>query len=468
MRIRLSLIALALALPAAARGAPVFTQQACPAAAAQATVPITCGSVSVPENRKNPASRNINIAVIIAHTQIQPAARSPVVLAGGGPEGAIDADIAALRAPGAAALLANRDLIAFDYRGIGYSTPNLTCPANAQGQVNVPVCVAHLRNAGADLSGYTTRDVAADLHDIREALHLAPVNVWGTSYGSKVALTWDRYFPADIRSMILDGPNPLQTRESASLLVERTLAIYGLMAACAANPGCDTAFPRLTERFRAAIPRINAHPLTIDGSATTGDQLVLALWQAQTNIAALPLLPALMDQVARGTLTTLSSLGGATADNNAAAVAAQTLLACNASLYPPDRAGVAALLGTDPLITALVRQQDFAFVDICRSWPFKPLTSEDILPLTSRTPTLIFSGQYDPTLPLPEAQRAARTLSESRIVNFPGYAHVALGNGACPVAIAQQLFETLEPSKVDVSCTRSLAQPGWLTTPPAN
>jgi len=188
------------------------------------------------------------------------------MLLGGGPSGFLDSIIAALSSPSAVDFLGDRDVIAFDYRGFGHSTPNLTCPADAQGQTDVPACIAALEQGGADLSGYTTREVAADVDAIRQALDLRPLNLWGTSYGSRVALAVDRDFPKDVRSMILDGPLPLQTRQTAGFVLERAAAVGTLIAGCEADPACGSAFPGLHGRYEQAILRLNASPLAVDGA----------------------------------------------------------------------------------------------------------------------------------------------------------------------------------------------------------
>lgn len=466
MTLRLALCAAAIAMPLHARAAtPVFTPGVCPAAAMQAVVPITCGTVAVPENRANPAGRSINIAVMIARTPVRPRAPDPIVIAAGGPDAEIDTAIALLSMPGAAGLLGNRNLIVFDYRGFGYSTPNLTCAANAKGHIDVPDCIAHLRRTGADLAGYTTRQVTADLHDIRLALHLPAMNVWGTSYGTRVAMTLDRDYPADLRSMILDGPFPLQATRGAREVVETASGVVRLTEACGANHACGHAFPDLARRYDAAIPRIDRRPLTVDGVPQTGDQLLDQLVGAQSSIADLPLLPAVMDEVVKGTLTTLAPLGLSAAQESVSPPPAQTLLLCNSAYYSPDGAALSALLGTDPIVTGFARAT-LAWRKGCREWPFIQRRAGELRPLRSATPALIFSGQYDPSQGWPEAVRTAATLSDARITEFPGYAHVALGNGPCPVVIAQEFLASLTPKTVDASCTRSLPQPAWVTILP--
>ena len=68
-------------------------------------------------------------------------------------------------------------------------------------------CADELR-AVADLDAYHTAAIAADVEDLRRALGYEELNLWGTSYGTWVALAAMRDHPEGIRSVILDAPLP--------------------------------------------------------------------------------------------------------------------------------------------------------------------------------------------------------------------------------------------------------------------
>ena len=66
-------------------------------------------------------------------------------------------------------------------------------------------CRARVEKEGHDPLSYTSRDSATDLHDLMSALKLQQWNVYGLSYGTRLALTYARDYPHDLRSLILDS-----------------------------------------------------------------------------------------------------------------------------------------------------------------------------------------------------------------------------------------------------------------------
>jgi pimeloyl-ACP methyl ester carboxylesterase len=77
-------------------------------------------------------------------------------------------------------------------------------------------CRDRLIQEGIDLSAYNSAASAADVNDLRIALGYDQVNLYGVSYGSRLALTVMRDYPGILRSVILDSTYP---PEAISILV---------------------------------------------------------------------------------------------------------------------------------------------------------------------------------------------------------------------------------------------------------
>ena len=60
----------------------------------------------------------------------------------------------------------------------------------------------------ADLMAYNTASNAADINDLRLALGYDQVNLWGGSYGTRLALGVMRDYPEGLRSVVLDSVYP--------------------------------------------------------------------------------------------------------------------------------------------------------------------------------------------------------------------------------------------------------------------
>jgi pimeloyl-ACP methyl ester carboxylesterase len=98
----------------------------------------------------------------------------------------------------------------------GYSTPGH--PANQPGslvqrvQDEVAVATAagaHFTNLGIDLSGYTIKELAADVNDLRTALNYDRVTLIGHSFGGQWAFATIRLFPQIVARAIIAGVEPL-------------------------------------------------------------------------------------------------------------------------------------------------------------------------------------------------------------------------------------------------------------------
>ena len=160
----------------------------------------------------------------------------------------------------------HRDLVFIDLRGTGKSAP-LTCPelakpdaagafdADLLSVAAVRACRARLEGS-ADLTRYTTEIAVDDLEEVRQALGYGPINLYGTSYGSRVAQVYMRRHPASLRAVTMKGIVP------PSMAMPETHARAGddawkaLVARCHQDASCTTAFPTLDADFQALLGRL--------------------------------------------------------------------------------------------------------------------------------------------------------------------------------------------------------------------
>ena len=88
----------------------------------------TCGTLSVLEDHQQPGGRRIKLAVAILKSTADHPAPDPVVFLQGGPGISVLTNKPELNIPYFYALLASRDVILLEQRGIGLSEPSLDCP----------------------------------------------------------------------------------------------------------------------------------------------------------------------------------------------------------------------------------------------------------------------------------------------------------------------------------------------------
>ncbi len=210
---------------------------------------VQCGTLEVPENRERPQGRRLSIFVAVLPANTLTPKPDPVVLLAGGPGQA-----ASTLGPFALQLTAirrTRDIVLIDQRGTGRSSP-LDCAAFAPDEHAefdtdpVPkslLCELQLAGRDIDASQYTTSAWVADLDQMREALGYRQLNLWGGSYGTRVAQEYLRRHPDRVRSVVLDGVAPPSLRISFDVWRTRDDALDGVIAACRSSPPCAKAHP---------------------------------------------------------------------------------------------------------------------------------------------------------------------------------------------------------------------------------
>src|SRR5690606_8977113 len=174
-------------------------------------------------------------------------------------------------------------------------------------------CYRRLVATGIDLTQYNSAESAADINDLRLALGYNQVNLYGVSYGSRLALTAMRDYPHAVRSAILDSAVPLEVDMFATLYTHRARAVNLLFSHCAADAHCAAAFPDLENRFYALVDRLDAEPLTVqlqyrgDGQlydvAVDGDSLINILHWALYSSETIPYLPRYIAELESGIVT---------------------------------------------------------------------------------------------------------------------------------------------------------------------
>ena len=463
--------------------------------------PVTCGYLTVPEDRGKPDGRTIRLAVAIFKAANAAPGEPPLVWLEGGPGGASIEPMAKVLTgpegrivlPGRS-LVADRDLVLFDQRGTGFSQPSLACPdlapfanpaadpapsraAALAAQVTaVLACRDRLAAEGVDLAAYTSVENAADVNDLRVALGYDRVNLYGVSYGTRLALTVMRDFPQTVRSAVLDSAVPLQADLYADAFTSAQRAFDLLFRGCAADAACARAYPDLDAVFYALIARLNAdpvqttsrNPLTREESPAiiTGDSMAVAMFELLYYTPVLPLAPALIYNIRDGNLDTFMLLLSQIAENSQISHAMHYSVQCGEEAPFNSPAEVAA--GRQAARPELAQALGAVFGDqtatVCGAWPARPPNPVETAPAQSAVPTLVLSGSNDPITPPAYAELAAATLPNSYVFTFPAVGHGALLSlQTCPYDITWAFWKN-PTARPDGGCTATMKTPVWLVT----
>jgi pimeloyl-ACP methyl ester carboxylesterase len=455
---------------------------------------VECGWLEVPEDRDNPTEGTIRIHVAVFESDSSNAAPDPVVFLQGGPGGDTLELIPLVFEDRFAHLLADRDVILFDQRGTGYSEPSLACPELRELTFEyieredvsadeflelqletIEACRDRLIEEGADLDAYTSANNAADLADLRGALGIETWNLYGISYGTRLALTAMRDHPEGIRSVVLDSvyPPDVDIISDAPSNLDRSLR--ELFDGCAADPDCSAAYPDLEASFYQLLENLDAQPIRAEVTdAYTGDvydavfddaSLGSIVFQSLYSADAIEVLPLMIDNLPSGDTYELSVLASSFLVNGEFVSAGmQFSVQCNEEARFTSSEAVEAAIAEYPRLEPIFAASTNlgpAFLDACALWgagQAPPLENE---PVGSEIPTLVLAGEYDPITPPEWGIRAGETLAAATFVEFPGTGHGPTADRACPQRILRA-FLNAPTEPVSTDCVAGMEPPAFL------
>jgi pimeloyl-ACP methyl ester carboxylesterase len=355
-----------------------------------------CSTLSVPIDYARPSGQHLNLAVSRIRTAKPGLRRGVLVLIPGGPGSTGVNRPSAYVGKLPQAVLDRYDLVSFDPRGVGASTP-VSChlePADLTqtkimpwpapgGDISPSVAWARRAatacqaNGGPVFDSISTRTESRDLDAIRRALDERRVSYWGVSYGTYVGAVYATMFPDRTDRVVLDSnddPNP-------DLVARGWAANYAI--------GVEDRFPDFAAWVTA---RDTQYHLGADAASVRGTYLRLA---ARLDIAPLPW-PGANPPVFDGTALRSTLLNGLYADSSFPKIAGLMSAALTGGPMPPTAAPPEAAL-----------QNTFAVLDatICHdvSWPrdihgyqADVSANRHTYPLTAGMPVNIYTCAFSP------------------------------------------------------------------------
>jgi len=241
------------------------------------------GTMLVPENRANPASRMIEVSYIrFPATGENPG--SPIVYLSGGPGGSGSGTARGPRFPLFQEMRQHGDVIAFDQRGTGGSTELPRCvssqPVSETQAISdaeyaaayrraVEECGVFWRERGVEIAGYTTRESVQDLAALRQHFGAEQISLWGISYGSHLALAALKDIPAQIDRVIIASAEGLD--QTVKLPAETDRYFARLQAAIDTQPEAQALYPDVAGLMRRVHARFEAEPMLVQVPQSSGE-----------------------------------------------------------------------------------------------------------------------------------------------------------------------------------------------------
>ncbi len=432
-----------------------------------------CTSLTVPLDYRDPYAQAISISVI--RLKAKNNTLGSLVLNPGGPGGSGIQYTRAAEYVVSDVILENFDIVGFDPRGVGESSPieciddpttdlYIALDGTPDDEKEVQAIIEMLQRFGQDcltnspelVGNIDTVSAAKDIDILRAALGDEQLNWLGKSYGTFLGATYADLFPQNVGRMLLDGAidptlSNLELSEGQARGFEEALGQF--VEDCLMNVDCP-----LTGSVQSGIDQIqnmltdlDANPAVLDdGREFTQAMGVLGVvgglydvtygWSQLRPMLAAAFVGNFNGLAASVDLYTSRNKDGSYSDNSNDAI-----MAINC-LDRPDR-------GTIEETYALAEKwSEFAPVFggylawgniACTYWPVKATGVPSPIVAKGANPILVVGTRYDPATPYIWAQALASQLESGVLLTLNGNGHTAYRQGSsCIDEVVDRYFLT--------------------------
>ena len=237
---------------------------------------IRCGTLAVPENHHDlSGKKTLQIAYVIIPAKEANLQNAPVIFLAGGPGNGsltrgqvsnwLESD-----------LRKDKDIILFDQRGIGESSPlpNMIDELSDIMGANSSVSQEEERMAdlfqsyvektnGLEISleNYNTIQSAHDVGSLMKHLGYEQYNLYGVSYGTRLARAVQEKYPQFLNAVILNSPDPIKGDFLLNRLKSYSLALERVFIYCENDKDCGTTYPDLQEDYFQMVKTLISNPV---------------------------------------------------------------------------------------------------------------------------------------------------------------------------------------------------------------
>jgi len=304
-----------------------------------------------------------------------------------------------------------------------------------------------------------------DLDAVREALGYTQLNVYGSSYGTRVALHYLRRYPENTRTVMIDGVVGPEEPVGAEIASDAQVALDAVFARCAADAACDERFPDLPSMFDTLMASVTESPRTLSlPDPLTGESTEIRLGALETAMAfrllsyspiTIALMPMLIDRaVNHDDFTPLAAQAMMTSQQlgEMLSYGMHNSVVCAEDVPFYDGFVQRAALSR----TFLGETQVDALAAICDVWPRGVMDPDFKDPVRSDKPVLVLSGEVDPVTPPRNGDRAigpndAPYLTNAMHIVVPGQGHGVAATG-CGPRVLNDFIENASLEGLDVEC----------------
>lgn len=449
------------------------------AACPESPAPFECGQLAVPFDYDNPGTGSFVLSLMRRPAEIPESRIGSLLVNPGGPGfgGTTVAEQAEWYF--STELLEQFDVVGWDPRGTGASTPAVDCtedydryfgidsPPNDDDakqkmidltQEFVDLCVE--RN-GEMLKYISTEASARDMDSIRNALNEDKISYFGFSYGSELGATWVTLFPDTVRAAVFDGasdPNASGFDQSMAQLKGFEQQLDAFLANCAKRVACkiyNNGKPAALFDQLAIV--IDTKPIVVSSDRTPVTQGVFytAVVQAMYSNTLWPQLETALADAAKGNGAQLLALyddyfqrqpDGSYGNELEAFLA----ISC---LDDPEGSTVADVDADVARFAAAAKRlgENFGYGYACALWPHR-VAERVIVTGKGAGPIVVIGTTGDAATPLASTRKAAKNLEQGVLIIVEADRHTGYGLNSCVVQNVDAYLISLKAPKNETYC----------------
>jgi len=438
-----------------------------------------CGMLSVPVDYAKPDGDVAQLAMI-RFKATGDKIGSLIINPGGPGESGVDA-AASIVGTMPESVRQRFDVVGFDPRGVGLSTPAVWCNSDADNdrlradpQVDYsPAGVAHIESETKDfvqrcidkmgkdfLANVGTASVAKDLDAMRVALGDEKLTFLGYSYGTRIGSAYAEAYPQNVRAMILDGavdPNadPIESDIRQAAAFQKAFDDYAADCGKSANCPLGTDPAKAVDVYKSLVDPLVQHPAkTKDPRGLSYSDSVVGtilplyspnLWRHLTQA---------LTELKHGdgdTMLALADLYMGRDDKGHYNNSTDVRVAVNCVDEPPvtDRAKTVDEDRRTREVAPFMSYGQFtgyAPLSTCAFWPVPPTSTPHELKIQGLPPTLVVSTTNDPATPYQAGVDLAKQLGGA-LLTFDGTQHTVVfqGNSCVDDIAAKYLVDVVVP-----------------------
>jgi len=422
-------------------------------------------------SKEKSISQDIRIPVVIIRHNLFYKQRSPLMYINGGPGSATGLDKNNIKNwyRWVKKHSWDQDLILFDQRGTGLSTPKYECLNFTKFQKNIYInnfsmkeqerlfhkenidCLSYLKKINANPKLYSNKSNVNDVIELIQIIGIKKAKLYGVSYGTRVTLGVIQRAPEYVESVVLDSVNP----PNSDLFVinpEIVKNTFGrVFNECKEDMQCDKLYPNLKEKLFSTLNRLSNSPVSIavkEPQSNKAFNIILddykyfwILFYVFNNADLIGYLPAIIHSVEKNNYELFGLITDEYMDyvldrsfNDVVFGAVECNQSRKMTVYKTHR----KMLKKYPLYLKYI--DSFRRLDPCKHWVLGETKDQQVLPKNLATPALILSGAYDPTTPKEWARKSRKYFVSPTYLEFKYVGHGVVDSSACASKIAKNFL----------------------------